>query len=283
MCDPKTLGKRAAFFVPNPSGAEPPGLNLWSYRRILARTNFQPGTYASDISLVNWPQNDYWLGDLLTATPGQKQEYLRQSRQLSLALLYWMQTEAPRPDGKQGWHGLRLRKDIVDTEDGLAKAPYIRESRRIKAEFTILEQHVGAEMRGRSVSGEEAAAARFEDSVGIGCYRIDLHPAVGGTNYIDISSLPFQIPLGALLPQRLENLLPAAKNIGSTHITNGCYRLHPVEWNIGEAAGALAAHAIKTGQAPRAIRQNKKLLRDFQASLREQGFELEWPRVVRAV
>lgn len=29
------------------------------------------------------------------------------------------------------------------------------------------------------------------------------------------------------------------KNIGITHITNGCYRLHPVEWNIGEAAGYL--------------------------------------------
>jgi hypothetical protein len=52
-----------------------------------------------------------------------------------------------------------------------------------------------------------------------------------------------------------------------------------VEWNIGEAAGALAAHAIKTKQSPRAMRRNKKLLEDFQSSLREQGFELEWPRI----
>src|SRR5690349_23906379 len=28
---------------------------------------------------------------------------------------------------------------------------------------------------------------------------------------------------------RSRNLLPAAKNLGVTHITNGCYRLHPVE------------------------------------------------------
>ena len=28
------------------------------------RSNFAPGTYRSDISLVNWPQNDYWLGNL---------------------------------------------------------------------------------------------------------------------------------------------------------------------------------------------------------------------------
>jgi hypothetical protein len=280
MCDPKTLSKRAAFFAPNPTGAQAAGLNLWTYRRILARANFEPGAYPSDVSLVNWPQNDYWLGDLLTSTAQQKQEYLRQARQLSLSLLYWMQTEAQRADGKQGWKGLRLRKDIVDTEDGLAKAPYIRESRRIKAEFTVLEQHVGTDMRLNSLNGEDqTSAARFEDSVGVGCYRIDLHPAVGGTNYIDISSLPFQIPLGAFIPQRVENLLPACKNIGTTHITNGCYRLHPVEWNIGEAAGALAAHAIKTRQSPRAMRRNKKLLEDFQASLRDQGFELEWPRI----
>jgi hypothetical protein len=272
VCDPKTLGKREAFFVPNPEGDARSGLNLWTYRRILARSNFEPGAYPSDISLVNWPQNDYWIGDLLTATFEQKREFLRQGRQLSLSLLYWMQTEAPRPDGKQGWKGLRLRKDVVDRADGLAKAPYIRESRRIKAEFTILEQHVAA-------GAGQSAAAVFEDSAGIGCYRIDLHPAVGGTNYIDIGSLPFQIPLGALLPERIENLLAAAKNIGSTHISNGCYRLHPVEWNIGEAAGALAAQAIATRQSPRAIRGNKKLLTDFQASLREQGFELEWPRV----
>jgi hypothetical protein len=274
MCDPKTLGKRAAYFIPNPTGGEQPGLNLWTYRRILARANCEPGVYASDISLVNWPQNDYWLGDLLTATPEEKQEFQRQGRQLSLSLLYWMQTEAPRRDGKQGWKGLRLRKDVVGTEDGLAKAPYIRESRRIQAEFTVLEQHVGAEMR-----EDQSSAAVFEDSVGVGCYRIDLHPAVGGTNYIDVGSLPFQIPLGALLPERVENLLPAAKNIGTTHITNGCYRLHPVEWNIGEAAGALAAHAILTRQSPRAMRKNKKLLEAFQALLRDQGFELEWPRI----
>jgi hypothetical protein len=280
VCDPKTLGKRAAYFTPNPASAEHGGLNLWTYRRILARANFEPGEYASDVSLVNWPQNDYWLGDLLTSAPEQQFEFLRQGRQLSLSLLYWMQTEAPREDGKLGWKGLRLRKDIVGTADGLAKAPYIRESRRIQAEFTILEQHVGVQMRMNSFNGEEQnAAARFPDSVGIGCYRIDLHPAVGGTNYIDIGSLPFQIPLGALLPRRVENLLPAAKNIGATHITNGCYRLHPVEWNIGEAAGALAAHVIQTRQSPRAMRKNKKLLEDFQASLRDQGFELEWPMI----
>jgi hypothetical protein len=281
MCDPKTLKLRKAFFAPNPAESQQSGLNLWTYRRIADRTSFTSGFYRSDITLVNWPQNDYLGGDLLTTTFERRQAHLRAAKELSLSLLYWMQTEAPRPNGGYGWKGLRLRNDIVGSEDGLAKAPYIRESRRILAEFTVLEQHVGTDMRTRLTGKprEEVTAQVFDDTVGIGCYRIDLHPSSGGTNYIDISSLPFQIPLGALLPRRMENLLPACKNIGTTHVTNGCYRLHPVEWNIGEAAGALASYAIQIRQPPRSIRSRKALLNDFQVNLQAQGFELHWPKV----
>ena len=279
-CEPKTLVKRNAFFEPEPASAEKAGLNLWVYRRITDKSNFTGERYRSSITLVNWPQNDFWLGDLVTASPEQKKDYLKRAKQLSLSLLYWMQPEAPRPDGGAGWKGLRLRKDIVGTEDGLAKAVYVRESRRIKAEFTVLEQHVGTQMRMKSTGKpeQEVSAEDFPDTVGVGSYRIDLHPSAGGTNYIDVSSVPFQIPLGALLPVRMENLLPACKNIGTTHITNGCYRLHPVEWNIGEAVGALAAFAVSTRQFPRRIRANAKLLEDFQNRLKAQGFELAWPR-----
>ncbi len=282
MCDPKTLKVRDAFFDPNPpEKAQQEGLNLWLYRRIADRANFLPGAYQSDITLVNWPQNDFWLGDLVTAGKAGRIKLQERAKQLSLSLLYWMQTEAPRPDGGQGWKGLRLRKDIVATEDGMAKTAYIREARRIKAEFTILEKHVGTEMRSELLHkpAEEISAEGFFDSVGVGCYRIDLHPSAGGTNYIDVSSLPFQIPMGALIPQRLQNLIPACKNIGTTHITNGCYRLHPVEWNIGEAAGMLAAEAIRLRQAPAAIRNKPARCRDFQKTLVQHGFELSWPRI----
>jgi hypothetical protein len=192
-----------------------------------------------------------------------------------------MQTEAPRPDGGQGWKGLRLRHDQAGTEDGLAQYPYIRESRRIQAEFTVLEQHVGTDARARLTGKprEELTAEAFKDSVGVGSYRIDLHPSSGGDNYIDVSSLPFQIPLGALIPKRVDNLLAGAKNLGVTHITNGCYRLHPVEWNIGESAGCLAAHAIRTRTPPRGIRNNEKMLGEFQTRLQAQGVELAWPKI----
>lgn len=278
---PETLRPRETAFDPRASAIRDHVLNLWIYRRIADPANFVAGTLRSGITLVNWPQNDYWLGDILSASAQEREKFLTQAKQLSLSWLYWMQTDAPRIDGGSGWKGLRLRADVLGTEDGLAKYAYIRESRRIESEFTVLEQHVGTEARMKATgkSREEVTAAVFNDSVGIGCYRLDLHPATGGDNYIDISSLPFQIPMGSLIPKRVENLLPGCKNLGVTHITNGCYRLHPVEWNIGEAAGAIAAQAIRTGESPRGLRNNPKKLNDFQANLRAQGFELEWPRI----
>ncbi|RYG74139.1 FAD-dependent oxidoreductase, partial [bacterium] len=145
------------------------------------------------------------------------------------------------------------------------------ESRRIKAVTTIVEQDVSMTIHGNQLSKQ------CRDSIGVGMYRIDLHPSTGGDNYVDVESAPFEIPLGALLPRRVKNLLPAGKNIGTTHITNGCYRLHPVEWNIGEAAGALAAFCLDQNELPRAVRNTPDLLNSFQKSLVEQGIELDWP------
>jgi hypothetical protein len=257
------------------------GTGLWSYRRIADRSQFIPGTYPGDISLVNWPQNDFLLGNLCDVKEEEATRNLARAKQLSLSLLYWLQTEAPRPDGGTGWPGMRLRADIVGTEDGLAKYPYIRESRRIRAEFTVLEQHVSTDFRLKETGAtpENVQAELFKDSVGIGSYRIDLHPSTGGDNYLDISSLPFQIPLGALVPCRVQNLLPACKNLGVTHITNGCYRLHPVEWNIGEAAGALVAFCLGRRTSPRAVLKQPGLLKEFQTSLENQGVPLFWPKV----
>ncbi len=286
---PPWPGKLLDWFYSQPKTLKPfnygfdpvKGTGLFRYRRIIDRTNFAPGTYRGDITLVNWPQNDYMLGNLIDVPAAEAAKHVDQAKQLSLSLLYWMQTAAPLPDGGTGWKGLRLRPDIVGTEDGLAKYPYIRESRRIKAEFTILEQHVATEsrMKAQGVSKPaDATAEEFPDSVGIGSYAIDLHPSSGGVNYIDFGALPFQIPLGALIPVRVENLLPACKNLGTTHLTNGCYRLHPVEWNIGEAAGALVAHCVARKLAPRQVRNDPARLADFRAALVAQGMPLAWPK-----
>jgi hypothetical protein len=269
---PRSGQPRALGF--NPAGPTPGApVNLWTYRRIASKAAFEPGAYAGDISLMNWPQNDYMRGNLVGVSEREAARHIASAKQLSLSMLYWLQTEAPRPDGGQGWRGLRLRPDVLGTSDGLAKYPYARESRRIRAVFTILEQHVTAEGR----PGEQARGAAFADSVGVGSYAVDLHPSSRGDNYIDFASVPFQIPLGALLPIRMENLIPASKNIGTTHVTNGAYRLHPIEWNIGEAAGALVAFAHDKRARPRQVRENPALLAEYQARLRAMGVEIAWP------
>jgi hypothetical protein len=242
----------------------------WTFRRIMDRNNFVEGFAPSDVTVVNWPHNDYWFGSVVGVDEAERARNLEASRQLSLSLLYWLQTEAPRPDGGHGYPGLRIRGDVVgSTVDGLALAPYVRESRRIRAEFTVLEQHIAYPYR-------HEAPEQFSDSVGIGAYRIDLHPSLSGRGYLDLRCWPFQIPLGSLIPVRVENLLPGGKNLGVTHITNGAYRVHPVEWNVGEAAGTLAAFCLDRRQAPRAVRERPDLLDDFQALLSRQGVELSW-------
>lgn len=282
--DPRTLEPRNLAFIPPSSLTPEPhteDLNLWLYRRMIDRGNFVPGTFESDITLINWPQNDYMLGNITDVSEEARRLNLFRARQLSLSLLYWLQTEAPGPDGKEGWSGLRLRADIFGTEDGLAPYPYIRESRRIKAELTIKEQDLSREIRENLNRDRRTPvlAAPFPDSVGIGYYHLDLHPSTGGDNYIDMASVPFQIPLGAMIPVRMENLLPGCKNIGTTHISNGCYRLHPVEWSVGEAAGHLAAYSLRKGLTPRAVRNTDRYLEDFQSLLIKSGIELEWDKL----
>jgi hypothetical protein len=123
---------------------------------------------------------------------------------------------------------------------------------------------------------EDGAATQFEDSCGVGWYPMDLHPSVGNPRTMFAQTLPFQIPLGALIPVRAANLLAASKNIGTTHLSNGSYRLHPVEWNTGESAGALAGYCIEHACSPRQVWETPQLLRRYQDLLLERGVPLSW-------
>jgi FAD-dependent oxidoreductase family protein len=244
---------------------------LWTYRRLIDRDLFPAGGgYANDISMINWPGNDYRDESILDRSPLEQAQALQDAKRVSLGFLYWLQTEAPRPGAAPGFPELKPRPDIVATDDALGKHPYIREGRRIRALRTIVEQEVSAEYQ------HGARAQHFEDSVGVGWYPIDIHNSGPGDVGVSCRTRPFQIPLGALIPRRVTNLLAGAKNLGTTHITNGCYRLHPVEWNVGEAAGAVAAFALETGQDPAAIHADPALRRDLQRRLVGEGIPLCW-------
>lgn len=248
----------------------PGGQDLWTFRRI--RYGGHYADEVSDVTLMNWPQVDYWLTPLVGVTDAERTASLAKARELTLCFVHWLQIDAPRPDGGTGYPGLRLCPEVIRHSrwsGGCSVRPRKPPSR--------CRVHCPRDSpRSRSPAGERSGGA-FSDAVGVGCYRIDLHPSTSGRGYLDIATYPFQIPLGALLPQRLENLLAAGKCLGVTHVTNGCYRLHPVEWNVGEAAGALAAFCLDRRTRPRQVRNSLALLADFQKLLISTGLQLYWP------
>lgn len=250
--------------------------SLWDYRRIIDPAIWEEPlrSQIQEVSLLNWAQNDYYAGAVTGVPIYERTQNLESARQLTFSLVYWLQTEAPRLDGGKGFPGIRLRGDILGTADGLAKAPYIRESRRIKALYTITEHDVSKELRGAE------GIKRYEDSIGVGSYSLDLHPTVKSHRTFYIPNYPFEIPLGSLIPVRVKNLLPACKNIGMTQIAGGCYRLHPVEWNIGESAGYLAAYAIQQGITPREVYESTEHVSRYQEMLLEAGIVIHWPEDV---
>jgi hypothetical protein len=210
--------------------------------------------------MINWPGNDFYASGLLSNDPEQQADALLQGKLTSLWFVYWLQQEAPRDHGTgPGYRDLALANDSLGSSDGLSQFPYIRESRRICALTTIREQQISALFQ------NGARATLFPDSVGIGLYPIDIHSCL----HQDFGSeaKPFQIPSGALIRRELDNLLAASKNIGTTHITNGAYRLHPVEWAIGEAAAHTALLALETGQTPAQIDHAPCLLEKLQKKL----------------
>ncbi len=269
----------------------------WTYRRVLARENFDDPRVPADVAMINTAGNDYYGSNMIGYAPGSPatghpvpneanaEATLARARRVSLGYVYWLQTECPREDpetgailpGQTGYPEFRLRTDLFDTPDGCAIRPYIRESRRIRSLRPILEQEIVVkDFQGGVHRGEQARAAFMPDSVGIGHYALDIHPNGHGEPNAYVATRPFQIPLGALIPVRLENLLPACKNLGVTHLTNGAYRLHPIEWNIGEAAGLLAAFCLQTNATPREVYTDPSRLRAFQSRLLGEGIALHW-------
>lgn len=248
-------------------------LPFWTYRRVYDAQQFQSPLKPFDIALINWDSNDYYLESLIDREPQDQKRLLDECKDLSLSFLYWLQTEAPHDDdGGTGFPGLRLLTDALGTTDGLGMYPYIREGRRVLGLHRVVEQDIIAKGDGA------ARAVHVNDSVGVGWYPIDLHRCVGdGGVKVDLpASLPFQIPLGALLTGAVDNWIAAGKCISTTHLTNGCYRLHPIEWNVGEAAGVLAAFCVSRQVQPRQVREDRAQLRQYQDLLMQRGVPLMW-------
>ncbi|MBD1828678.1 FAD-dependent oxidoreductase [Microcoleus vaginatus GB1-A2] len=106
-------------------------------------------------------------------------------------------------------------------------------------------------------------ATIYPDSVGIGHYAIDFHPCMTksppeapgntereGTRKAQGQAYPFQIPLRAMIPQKIDNMLVAGKSIAVSHTAAAAYRVHSFEWSAGAAAGVTAAFSLENGILP---------------------------------
>ncbi len=280
-------GRREFAMVPAPDEPAPNQLEMWRYRRIVDASIWPAALARPDVTIINMVQMDYWQRPLLGVEPAQRELALREAREQSLAWLYWMQTEAPRHDSstQRGYPGLNLRGSELATPDGFAKHVYIREPRRLIARTMMTEAHVGTQQRAAAGHTRDAnwsatphgSAHRFPDSIAIGHYPIDLHPSCAGRNNLYLPCAPYQVPMGALIPVRLTNLLSAGKALGVSHIVNATTRMHHSEWAIGEAAGTLAAYCLRNHTTPHAVHESPQDVTAVRDTLTGAGAPVDWP------
>ena len=242
-------------------------LDLWRYRRVVCAHNWQPPR--AEVSLVNWAQNDYAIHPLLDG-PVAEAAVVRGARELSLCLLHWLRTSG-HPD-------LALAPDVTGTADGLAQQVYVRESRRVVGLACLSQADIALGAEG----SEGLIPAEPPDSVGVAWYNMDIHPTCVSGHGVNARVRPFALPLGSFIARDCDNLIPACKNIGVTHLVNACTRVHPTEWLIGEVAGLLACFALETGRSLAAIHADSLLVKRFQQRLRSAGIALAWDRALLA-
>ncbi|MDZ4656117.1 MAG: FAD-dependent oxidoreductase [Bythopirellula sp.] len=251
---------------------------IWTYRRIRGNEKPAPG----DLCLQNWGYsgklnqggNDYPFGYLFKsreATAGELHDWqgginletLAGAEQRALGWHEWFRHNAPSgidPDQ------ITLAGEELGTGHGLAKLPYIRDTRRaIGLDGYILK------FEDLTGPAEQQTGTVFPDRIALGAYPADVHPLADCKlpAYLQGAhdTLPFYIPFRALTHYRLENLLVAGKTMAQSFLTNSATRLHPTEWSSGTAAGVAAAHMARTGKTAQqtldSINELQQLVKKF--------------------
>ncbi len=134
-------------------------------------------------------------------------------------------------------------------------APFmgIRETRRIVGEYVLTENDI-------------FECARFDDSIGVASYPVDLHHPVGGDCSLYWCPDCYDIPYRCLVPQMIDGLLVAGRCISASHLALASVRVMAPAMCIGEAAGKAAALCSQSNLQPRQV-DIKKL----QEALRAEG------------
>ena len=252
---------------------------IFRYRRALRQSLNEKSVSIGDVSIINWGTsqhpdkveccgNDFRRGSLIGVSRAEREELVKRARDRAQAYIHYLQTH--------GIPDLKPRGDLTWSNDGIALEPYIREARRGIAITTIRHEDVA-----ESFFPNQARARCFDDSLGIGQYHyLDLHGNLVAGHVTpegkDVIALPFSLPAKSLVPMTTDGLVLSAKSIGTTHITNAAYRMHPMEWAIGEASGFLAVFAAWTGENPRRVVETLPLLRKLQGFMARNGVPIFW-------
>lgn len=254
---------------------------VWTYRRLLTKGTLQDfdSVHRGDVSMQNWePGNDYARASMLLGraeTEAQRGDWrggvntavLAECEKHAVAWYFWMKNHRPTEWDTQylcGNHAMNM----MGTPHGLAKFPYVRCARRIAGPggFRIMGKH----WKNSQAPGHEGPSERYFDRVGIGSYAADVHPTkvTHGVELPFERPAPFYIPLRALVSGNVANLLAAGKNMAQTYVTNSAYRLHPIEWASGSAAGVAASTMLRDGVEGKALLDASRL-KDVQARVRQ--------------
>ncbi len=237
---------------------------IWTYRRLRGDEEPAPG----DLCLQNWGYsgklqqggNDYPFGYLFKsreATAGELQDWqgginletLAGAEQRALGWHEWFRQHAAagiEPDQ------ITLAGEELGTGHGLAKLPYIRDTRRAIGldGFVLMFQDLTG-------PAEQQTGTVFPDRIALGAYPADVHPLADCKfpEYVHAAhdTLPFYVPFRALTHYRLKNLLVAGKTMAQSFLTNSATRLHPTEWSTGTAAGVAAAYMARTGKTTQQV------------------------------
>jgi len=187
--------------------------------------------------MINWPNcgNDFYL-NWPELTFEQRQEKLNEAKLFTMGFVYYIQNDL-------GFKNLSVAKEFP-TRDYFPMIPYDREARRIKGKTFLTVDY-----------WERSYAFNlYRTGIAVGDYPIDHHhdknPDAPEIDFINIRVPSYSIPLGSLIPEKIENFLVAEKNISVSNIVNGTTRLQPVVLGIGQAAGAIAAIAIQENKNP---------------------------------
>ncbi len=192
--------------------------------------------------MLNWPLygNDTYLNIVELNEAGRARE-LEKAKEQTKRFIYFIQHQL-------GYKNLGLANDEFPTEDRFALMPYHREGRRVKGLVRFTMRHIAEPF----TYGEPL----YRTGISVGDYPIDHHHKknLDAPQHLEFYPVPsFNVPLGALIPQQVENLIIAEKGISVSNVANGTTRLQPCVLLTGQAAGALAALSIKQSLIPKKV------------------------------